>query len=66
MTTLKDRIAEAAFWEGFVCLACGHIVYDETEAGDTCPVCESPEFIRATTVKGIQARLESDDERWEE
>ena len=66
MTTLKTRIADAAFWEAHLCLRCGYTQYPEEDVDfePTCPQCSSPEFKDARLFVEVLRRVE-EEEQWE-
>lgn len=56
--TLRKKLEEAAFWDGWVCLACGAT----DEEGGECPDCGRDGMVEARAQVRFLALIEGDEE----
>lgn len=61
MITLRKKLEEAAFWDGWVCLRCGN-TEDEGGRRSECGECGSTEIHRAKEALAFVRLLEGEDE----
>lgn len=63
MATIEKELARAEFWEGYVCLACGHIEEEEEDMdSSTCPECNTQCYVAATHARAFLARVRAEEE----
>lgn len=61
--TLREDVEAAAFWEGWVCLACDHTSTEEEDhdEGDECPECGTKGLVSAKRLERFLERVYEDD-----
>lgn len=64
MDCLRKKLEQAAFWDGWACVACLHVAAEEEdhERGDGCPECDQAgTLVPALMLLGAIVEVEADD-----
>ena len=58
--TYREKLEQTAFWEGKVCVACGHTTSEEGEESSECQECGNGQMVEARELLALITRAEEE------